>query len=71
MASSRNWHGGKGSVRRPGTDYEDNYDAIFGNKETVKEPKPESDPALERFLMHMVGAMIVIYVLAISILAII
>ena len=71
MASSRDWHGGKGSVRRPGTDYEDNYEAIFGKKETVKEPKPEIDPALERFLMHMIGAMIVIYVLAISILAII
>ena len=29
-------HGGKGSKRRPGKNYADNYDTIFGKKNPVK-----------------------------------
>lgn len=73
MASSRNWHGGKGSVRRPGNTYEDNYDAIFGKKNNNTETEikeEEMSKQSERTLTHLVATGITAYVLAICILAI-
>ena len=72
MASSRDWHGGKGSVRRPGNKYEDNYDAIFGKKTNTENDikTEEMSRDNERTLTHLVATGITAYVLAICILAI-
>ena len=36
MSSNGSTHGGKGSKRRPGKNYAENWDSIFGKKNPVK-----------------------------------